>query len=64
MTYPTWTRINAKHWETEEQMQGVPDFIATRELDGWRLKWRSSAKATRGFRNMAEVKDAVARREF
>lgn len=59
-TYPSWTRINAKRWESEEQMDGTPDYIAIREPDGWWLKWRSSARATRGFRTMAEVKDHVA----
>jgi hypothetical protein len=58
-TYPTWVRVNAKRWESEEQRDGTPDFIATRESDGWRLKWRTSAVATRGFRRMSDVRDSV-----
>ena len=57
--YPTWVRIDAKRWESEEQRDGTPDFIATREKDGWRLKWRTSARATRGFSHISDVKDAV-----
>lgn len=58
--YPTWVRIDAKRWESEEQRDGTPDFIATKEADGWRLKWRTSAKATRGFKRITDVKDDVA----
>lgn len=58
--YPSWVRIDAKRWESEEQMDGTPDFVVTREWDGWRLKWRSSKDATRGFASMGEVKDYVA----
>lgn len=59
-TYPTWTRIDAKRWESEEQMDGTPDFIAIRDKAGWHLKWRSSAQWTGGFRTMTEIKDYVA----
>jgi hypothetical protein len=57
--YPSWVMISASRWESLEQMDGTPDFIAIREPDGWWLKWRSSAKATRGFSTMGEVKDYV-----
>jgi hypothetical protein len=61
--YPTWTRVNAKRWETEEGQQHtlgwVPDVVAVRERGGWRVKFRTSAQAIAGFRTMGEVKDYV-----
>ena len=58
MGYPTWVRVNAKRWESEEARDGVPDFVATRERDGWRMRPRG-ASAIRGFRLMSEVKAYV-----
>ena len=58
-TYPTWVRVDPKRYETEEQMDGTPDFVATREFDGWRVKWRSSTTATRGFERVEDFKDFV-----
>lgn len=59
-TYPTWVMISASRWESLEQMNGTPDFIATWEPgEGWRLKWRSSSAATLGFLTMGDVKDYV-----
>jgi hypothetical protein len=58
--YPTWVEVAPGHWESEEQMDGTPDFIAIRtQAEGWWLKWRSSAQPTAGFRTIGEVKDYV-----
>lgn len=59
--YPTWVRIEPGRWESEEQRDGTPDFVAIRTKDrGWWLKWRTSAQPTSGFRTIQEVKDHVA----
>lgn len=57
--YPTWVKVKPGRWETEEQMDGTPDYVAIRTREGWWLKWRSSAQATVGFSNITEVKDHV-----
>lgn len=52
----SWVKPRPKTWETEEGMDGTPDFIITKESDGYRVKARSSAKATRGFERLEEAK--------
>jgi hypothetical protein len=43
--YPTLRRIDAKHWESEEQLDGVPDFTITRtSATTIRLKQRTAQK--------------------
>lgn len=62
-SYPTWIKVESGRWESEEQSGGTPDYIATHDRNGWRLKWRSSGQATVGFRTITEVQDYVARKE-
>lgn len=52
----SWIKT-AEGWQTEEQMDGTPDFAITKEGDGYRVKARFSAQATRGFERLAEAKD-------
>ena len=59
-TYPTWVKVAPGHYQSEEQMGGTPDFIATHGRNGWSVKWRSSQQSVGGFRNIGEVKAHVA----
>jgi len=59
MTYPNWQQVDDSRWESAETTNGTPDFVATKEPDGWRLKARSSPMGTRGFPGMDEVRAHV-----
>jgi hypothetical protein len=52
----TWTRVNPQRWQTEQEVDGVPVFIATRARGTWRLRHHRSTRVVGGFRTIEEVR--------
>jgi len=59
VTYPTWRRVDAKHYETEEAYDGLPDVVLVRDGGLWYISFRTSAKTTGPFNTVAEAKQYV-----
>jgi hypothetical protein len=51
----TWTRVNPQRWLTEQEVDGVPVFTATRARGTWRLRHHRSTRVVGGFRTIEEV---------
>ena len=52
----TWTRVNPQRWLTEQEVDGVPVFTATRARGTWRLRHHRSTRVVGGFRTIEEVR--------
>jgi hypothetical protein len=60
--YPTWTRISATCYESEEQMDGTPDFVCEKIEGKWWVKWRSSAKSYGPYTDRKAAQDDMSER--
>ena len=52
----TWTRVNPQRWRSEQEVEGVPVFSATRARGTWRLRYHRSTRVVGGFRTIEEVR--------
>ncbi len=52
----TWVRVNPQRWRSEQEVDGVPVFIATRARGSWRLRHHRSTRVVGGFRTIEEVR--------
>jgi hypothetical protein len=57
----SWKCINPQRWETEHQVDGVPQFTATRARGSWRLRPRDSTQVIGGFRTIEDAWGYAAR---
>jgi hypothetical protein len=51
----TWARVNPQRWQSEQEVDGVPVFVATRARGSWRLRHHHSTRVVGGFRTIEEV---------
>jgi hypothetical protein len=59
--YLSWRCRNPQRWETEQQVDGAPQFTATRGRGSWRLRPRCSTQVIGGFRTIEEACSYAAR---
>ena len=52
----TWARVNPQRWQSEQEVDGVPVFVATRARGTWRLRHHRSTRVVGGFRTIEEVR--------
>jgi hypothetical protein len=52
----TWTRVNAQRWQSSQEVDGAPVFVATRARGTWRLRHHRSTRVVGGFRTIEEVR--------